>query len=82
MNPVSPAAVIGGKWMAAAVFSVVGSMGSLWLSAYAVDAIPLQDLGYVSDWKRGSWRFAWVFCCRRHYWPRHCRCWSVRFRRR
>lgn len=45
MNPVSPAAVIGGKWMPAAVFSVVGSMGSLWLSAYAVDAIPLQDLG-------------------------------------
>lgn len=45
MNPVSPAAVIGGKWMAAAVFSVVGSMASLWLSAYAVDAIPLQDLG-------------------------------------
>jgi sodium transport system permease protein len=45
MNPVTPAAVIGGKWMAASAFSIAGSMGSLWLSAYAVKAIPLQDLG-------------------------------------
>lgn len=45
MNPVTPAAVISGKWMAAAVFSVTGAMGSLWLSAYAVKFVPLQDLG-------------------------------------
>lgn len=45
MNPVTPGVVITGKWMAAAAFSVVGSMASLWLSAYAVKAIPLQDLG-------------------------------------
>lgn len=45
MNPVELSAVVGGKWMAAAAFSSLGSLACLLLSAFAMEAVPLQDLG-------------------------------------
>jgi sodium transport system permease protein len=45
MNPVDLPTIVGGKWLAAAAFSVLGSLASLLLCAYAMQAIPLQDLG-------------------------------------
>ena len=45
MNPVELSAVVGGKWMAAAVFSALGSTACLLLSTFAMQAVPLQDLG-------------------------------------
>lgn len=45
MNPVTPSSIVGGKWMAAAVFSAFGSAACLWASAFAMESVPLQDLG-------------------------------------
>ncbi len=56
MNPVGLSAVVGGKWLAASVFSAVGSTACLLLSAFAMQAIPLQDLGIrfqLEAWQLG-----------------------------
>lgn len=56
MNPVALPAVVGGKWLAAAVFASIGSTACLLLSAFAMQAIPLQDLGIrvqLEPWQLG-----------------------------
>ena len=56
MNPVALPAIVGGKWLAASMFSAVGSTVSLLLSAFAMQAIPLQDLGIrfqLEAWQLG-----------------------------
>lgn len=56
MNPVALSAVVGGKWLAAAVLSALGSTACLLLSAFAMEAIPLQDLGIrfqLEAWQLG-----------------------------
>ena len=56
MNPVEPEAIVRGKWLAAAVFSMVGATASLLLSAYVMEAIPLQDLGI--SFRLEAWQLA------------------------
>jgi sodium transport system permease protein len=56
MNPAPPEVIVRGKWMAAAVFSAVGSTASLLLSAYAMEAVPLQDLGI--SFRLEAWQLA------------------------
>lgn len=56
MNPVGLPSIVGGKWLAASVFSVIGSTACLFLSAVAMQAIPLQDLGIrfqLEAWQLG-----------------------------
>ena len=56
MNPVALSAVVGGKWLGAAVLSALGSTACLLLSALAMQAIPLQDLGIrfqLEAWQLG-----------------------------
>lgn len=56
MNPVALPAVVGGKWLAATAFSATGSTACLLLSVFAMQAIPLQDLGIrfqLEAWQLG-----------------------------
>lgn len=56
MNPVALPAIVGGKWLAASAFSAIGSTACLLLSVFAMQAIPLQDLGIrfqLEAWQLG-----------------------------
>jgi sodium transport system permease protein len=56
MNPVALPSIVAGKWLAASVFSAIGSFACLWLSMLAMKAIPLQDLGIriqLEAWQLG-----------------------------